>query len=219
MLNRYRLFSCCYFARRRPSTATCLCVARLYKRGLIGEFWWGLSTATIQSAFCPVVATGLSGCFSQLGRIFTGDGAERIVPDHAVDSLANFHSSLLFCNAVVQVSSEFPFKNTLWREGSCSFQAAHPAVVEQICSYFYSGFLISVVKPALLQVPCRSLRQFAQHSALMRFSYCRDFRKRSRASPRPPCICSCASRRSPRRRYYGPSSECCSSRGTMNVDC
>ncbi|KAK5984530.1 hypothetical protein GCK32_015269 [Trichostrongylus colubriformis] len=29
--------------------------------------------------------------------------------------------------------------------------AAHPAVVEQICSFFYSGFLISVVKPALLQ--------------------------------------------------------------------
>ncbi|KAK6016242.1 hypothetical protein OSTOST_18276, partial [Ostertagia ostertagi] len=30
--------------------------------------------------------------------------------------------------------------------------AAHPAVVEQICNFFYSGFLISVVKPALLQV-------------------------------------------------------------------
>ncbi|RCN45432.1 hypothetical protein ANCCAN_08582 [Ancylostoma caninum] len=84
-----------------------------------------------KSAFCPVVATGLSGCFSQLGRILTGDGAERIVPEHAAESLANFHSSLLFCNAVVQ--------------------AAHPSVVEQICNFFYSGFLISVVKPALLQ--------------------------------------------------------------------
>uniref|UniRef100_A0A0N4YUH2 UPF0518 protein (inferred by orthology to a C. elegans protein) n=1 Tax=Nippostrongylus brasiliensis TaxID=27835 RepID=A0A0N4YUH2_NIPBR len=90
-----------------------------------------------QSAFCPVVATGLSGCFSQLGRILTGDGVERLIPEHAVDSLANFHSSLLFCNAVVQ--------------------AAHPAVVEQICSYFYSGFLLSVVKPALLQEELESV--------------------------------------------------------------
>ncbi|VDM59624.1 unnamed protein product [Angiostrongylus costaricensis] len=84
-----------------------------------------------KSAFCPVVATGLSGCFSQLGRIFTGDGTENIVAEHAADSLTNFHSSLLFCNAVVQ--------------------AAHPAVVEEICNFFYSGFLISVVKPTLLQ--------------------------------------------------------------------
>ncbi|XGW15153.1 hypothetical protein V3C99_000994 [Haemonchus contortus] len=84
-----------------------------------------------KSAFCPVVATGLSGCFSQLSRILAGDGVERLVPEHTAESLANFHSSLLFCNAVVQ--------------------AAHPAVVEQICSFFYSGFLISVVKPALLQ--------------------------------------------------------------------
>ncbi|KAK6058388.1 hypothetical protein COOONC_04042, partial [Cooperia oncophora] len=84
-----------------------------------------------KSAFCPVVATGLSGCFSQLSRIIAGDGVERFLPEHTAESLANFHSSLLFCNAVVQ--------------------AAHPAVVEQICSFFYSGFLISVVKPALLQ--------------------------------------------------------------------
>ncbi|KAJ1357502.1 hypothetical protein KIN20_015667 [Parelaphostrongylus tenuis] len=84
-----------------------------------------------KSAFCPVVATGLSGCFSQLGHIFASDGTENIVPEHTADSLTNFHSSLLFCNAVVQ--------------------AAHPAVVEQICNFFYSGFLISVVKPALLQ--------------------------------------------------------------------
>ncbi|VDO50938.1 unnamed protein product [Haemonchus placei] len=87
--------------------------------------------AEFVSAFCPVVATGLSGCFSQLSRILAGDGVERLVPEHTAESLANFHSSLLFCNAVVQ--------------------AAHPAVVEQICSFFYSGFLISVVKPALLQ--------------------------------------------------------------------
>lgn len=30
-------------------------------------------------------------------------------------------------------------------------QAAHNAVVEKITDYFYSGFLISVVKPALMQ--------------------------------------------------------------------
>ncbi|CAI4229186.1 unnamed protein product [Auanema sp. JU1783] len=84
-----------------------------------------------KSAFCPVVATGLSGCFSQLPRILSVEGGDRLVPDHFNEFLTNFHSSIVFCNAVVQ--------------------AAHPYVVEQICSFFYSGFLISVVKPALLQ--------------------------------------------------------------------
>ncbi|CAB3402184.1 unnamed protein product [Caenorhabditis bovis] len=84
-----------------------------------------------RTAFCPVVATGLSGCFSQLPRSIHGDGGERWVDDEFSDSLSDFHSSILFCNAVAQ--------------------AAHPAVVAQISKYFYSGFLIPVVKPALLQ--------------------------------------------------------------------
>ncbi|CAD6188257.1 unnamed protein product [Caenorhabditis auriculariae] len=81
--------------------------------------------------FCPVVATGLSGCFSQLDRVLLGDGGERSLDEQKADALLDFHSSLLFCNAVVQ--------------------AGHVRVVEQICDFFYSGFLISVVKPVLLQ--------------------------------------------------------------------
>ncbi|GMR40910.1 hypothetical protein PMAYCL1PPCAC_11105, partial [Pristionchus mayeri] len=89
----------------------------------------------VKSAFCPVVATGLGGCFSQLSFILAGDGAERLLPEAAATNLANFHVALLFCNAVVQV--------------------AHEAVVEKIAEYFYSGFLILVVKPALLQADDR----------------------------------------------------------------
>ncbi|PAV77676.1 hypothetical protein WR25_23514 [Diploscapter pachys] len=84
-----------------------------------------------KSAFCPVVATGLSGCFSQLNRILVGDGNLRSVSEDSLPALVDFQSSLLFCNAVVQ--------------------AAHKSVVDQICNYFYTGFLINVVKPALLQ--------------------------------------------------------------------
>ncbi|GMT17759.1 hypothetical protein PFISCL1PPCAC_9056 [Pristionchus fissidentatus] len=84
-----------------------------------------------KSAFCPVVATGLGGCFSQLSFVLAGDGAERLLPEAAAATLANFHVALLFCNAVVQV--------------------AHESVVASIAEYFYSGFLVLVVKPALLQ--------------------------------------------------------------------
>ncbi|GMS87441.1 hypothetical protein PENTCL1PPCAC_9616 [Pristionchus entomophagus] len=88
-----------------------------------------------KSAFCPVVATGLGGCFSQLSFVLAGDGAERLLPEAAATNLANFHVALLFCNAVVQV--------------------AHESVVAKIAEYFYSGFLILVVKPALLQADDR----------------------------------------------------------------
>eukprot|EP00080_Pristionchus_pacificus_P002835 PDM62855.1 hypothetical protein PRIPAC_50070 [Pristionchus pacificus] len=88
-----------------------------------------------KSAFCPVVATGLGGCFSQLSFVLAGDGAERLLPEAPAANLANFNAALLFCNAVVQV--------------------AHDAVVDKIAEYFYSGFLILVVKPALLQADDR----------------------------------------------------------------
>ncbi|CAJ0580916.1 unnamed protein product, partial [Mesorhabditis spiculigera] len=84
----------------------------------------------IKSSFCPVLATGLSGCFSQLSR-FLGAEMERTLDSAAHEALTDFHSSLLFCNAVVQ--------------------AAHGAIVEKIAQFFYSGFLMSVVRPALLQ--------------------------------------------------------------------
>lgn len=51
-----------------------------------------------------------------------------------VPELEEFHSALLFCNAVVQ--------------------GAHTEVVRQIIRYFYDGFLLEVVKEALLQVSC-----------------------------------------------------------------
>ncbi|CAI5445342.1 unnamed protein product [Caenorhabditis angaria] len=84
-----------------------------------------------KTAFCPVVATGLSGCFSQLPRSILGDGGERFVEDDYSDALSDFHASILFCNAVAQ--------------------SAHKDVVKQISAFFYTGFLINVVKPALLQ--------------------------------------------------------------------
>ncbi|VDM49076.1 unnamed protein product [Toxocara canis] len=63
-----------------------------------------------KSNFCPVVATGLSGCYSQLPRnvgsiIYVGDEWHKISADdiESYPSLTDFHSSLLFCNAVVQV--------------------------------------------------------------------------------------------------------------------
>ncbi|CAJ0942772.1 unnamed protein product, partial [Mesorhabditis belari] len=96
-----------------------------------------------KSSFCPVLATGLSGCFSQLSRFLSTDEIDRsstsplyqqsqnVIDIAAQEALTDFHSSLLFCNAVVQ--------------------AAHPAVIEKIAQFFYSGFLMSVVRPALLQ--------------------------------------------------------------------
>lgn len=92
----------------------------------------------IKSNFCPVVATGLSGCYSQLPRnigsiLYVGDDWHKIntADIESYPSLADFHSSLLFCNAVVQV--------------------AHEYVVSQIISYIYNGFLLPVVLPSLLQ--------------------------------------------------------------------
>ncbi|VDK52185.1 unnamed protein product [Anisakis simplex] len=92
----------------------------------------------VKSNFCPVVATGLSGCYSQLPRnigslFYVREDWHKISADDidSYPSLADFHSSLLFCNAVVQV--------------------AHDYVVSQIVTYIYNGFLLPVVLPSLLQ--------------------------------------------------------------------
>uniref|UniRef100_A0A0R3RYK7 DUF5917 domain-containing protein n=1 Tax=Elaeophora elaphi TaxID=1147741 RepID=A0A0R3RYK7_9BILA len=92
----------------------------------------------IKSNFCPVVATGLSGCFSQLSRsvgsiLYVSDDWHKINADDidSYSSLLDFHSSLIFCNAVIQV--------------------AHNYVVSQVITYVYHGFLLPVVLPSLLQ--------------------------------------------------------------------
>lgn len=63
-----------------------------------------------------MVATGLSGCFSQLSRsigsmLYVSDDWHKINADdvECYPSLLDFHSSLIFCNAVVQVSVFFLF--------------------------------------------------------------------------------------------------------------
>ncbi|CAD5223296.1 unnamed protein product [Bursaphelenchus xylophilus] len=92
------------------------------------------------SNFCPVLATGLSGCYSQLPFFICealrlkDDEFHKLYIDADFDSVAeliNFHGALLFCNAVVG--------------------AAHPLVAKNIVNYFYGGFLEEVVKPSLLQ--------------------------------------------------------------------
>lgn len=47
----------------------------------------------------------------------------------AVPEICNFHSALLFCNAVVQI--------------------AHVEISRHIVKYFYDGFLLQVVDPLL----------------------------------------------------------------------
>ncbi|VDK83629.1 unnamed protein product [Onchocerca ochengi] len=91
-----------------------------------------------KSNFCPVVATGLSGCFSQLSRsvgsmLYVSDDWHKINADNidSYSSLLDFQSSLIFCNAVIQV--------------------AHSYVVSQVITYIYHGFLLPVVLPSLLQ--------------------------------------------------------------------
>ncbi|MCP9258932.1 POPLD domain protein [Dirofilaria immitis] len=114
----------------RDSLLLILSVSRRLKH--IGAF------IAIKSNFCPVVATGLSGCFSQLSRsvgsmLYVSDDWHKINIDDidSYSSLLDFHSSLIFCNAVIQV--------------------AHSYVVSQVINYVYHGFLLPVVLPSLLQ--------------------------------------------------------------------
>ncbi|CAL2036088.1 unnamed protein product [Caenorhabditis brenneri] len=86
---------------------------------------------TERTSFCQVLTTGLSACFSQLPRRILGDGGERLVEDGYRDYLADYHSALLFCNAIAQT--------------------AHSEVVGNIAEFFYTGFLTNVIKPAFLQ--------------------------------------------------------------------
>ncbi|KAK0153968.1 Protein FAM160A1 [Merluccius polli] len=87
----------------------------------------------VNTYFCPVLATGLSGLYSSLPtklevpneewHCLHGDDWARMPP------LVQFLNSLEFCNAVVQV--------------------AHADIRDQLLGYIYNGFLVPVLAPAL----------------------------------------------------------------------
>ncbi|KAL3878304.1 hypothetical protein ACJMK2_030667 [Sinanodonta woodiana] len=85
--------------------------------------------------FCPVLATGLSGLYSDLPRKINISFEDwRGIADEDIAEMPDmmmFLNTLEFCNAVVQI--------------------AHPLVREQLISYVYNGFLVPVLGPALHQ--------------------------------------------------------------------
>ncbi|XP_008285007.1 protein FAM160A1 [Stegastes partitus] len=87
----------------------------------------------VNTYFCPVLATGLSGLYSSLPTKLEVHSEEWHCL-HREDwlrmpSLVQFLNSLEFCNAVIQV--------------------AHPDIRDQLVSYIYNGFLVPVLAPAL----------------------------------------------------------------------
>ncbi|KAK0416817.1 hypothetical protein QR680_012700 [Steinernema hermaphroditum] len=92
-----------------------------------------------RSNFCPVLATGLSGCYSELSShiclsLNVGVEWHRIGVEsdiEALPALTHFHNALLFCNAVLQT--------------------AHHLISAQIVDFFFHGFLQSVVLTSFLQ--------------------------------------------------------------------
>ncbi|WAQ99642.1 F16A1-like protein [Mya arenaria] len=87
------------------------------------------------SDFCPVLATGLSGLYSDLPRkivIPREDWCQMTDEDvQRMPTMAMFLNSLEFCNAVAQI--------------------AHPLVRDQLIKFIYNGFLVPVLGPALHQ--------------------------------------------------------------------
>ncbi|CAF0733065.1 unnamed protein product [Brachionus calyciflorus] len=87
--------------------------------------------------FCPILATGLSGLYSELPqKLDFADNIEDIRYLQKEDiiniiSLNKFINSLEFCNNVLQVS--------------------HSLIANQLLQYVYYGFLIPVIAPALTQ--------------------------------------------------------------------
>ncbi|XP_071488542.1 FHF complex subunit HOOK-interacting protein 1B-like isoform X1 [Diadema antillarum] len=85
---------------------------------------------------CPVLAGGLGALYSHLPRKLdiTPDHWHRLTQEDVsrIPDLAMFINSLEFCNAVVQV--------------------AHPLISDQLVEFFYKGFLVPVIGPALHQL-------------------------------------------------------------------
>ncbi|TKR77669.1 hypothetical protein L596_018596 [Steinernema carpocapsae] len=92
-----------------------------------------------RSNFCPVLATGLSGCYSELSshiclslNVAVDWNKINVETDvEAIPALTSFHNALLFCNAVIQT--------------------AHKLIGIQIVDFFYHGFLQSVVLTSFQQ--------------------------------------------------------------------
>lgn len=110
--------------------ALLLCMSLSQKNQNVGTY------IAHHSSMCPVLVTGLCGLYSSLPNaieILTADWY-RITADDVNDmpELTLFMNSLEFCNAVVQV--------------------AHPLIRDQLFDFFYQGFLVPVLGPALLQV-------------------------------------------------------------------
>jgi len=88
--------------------------------------------------FCPILATGLSGLYSELPQKLTSnenfDEIRYLKRDDIMnlESLNKFINSLEFCNNVIQVS--------------------HSLIANQLLQYVYYGFLVPVIAPALTQV-------------------------------------------------------------------
>lgn len=88
------------------------------------------------SNICILLATGLSGLYSVLSHTIKDISVpdwHRFTPDDVNDikDLSLFVTSLEFSNAVAQI--------------------AHPSIGTQLQEFFYQGFLIPVLGPALLQ--------------------------------------------------------------------
>ncbi|RNA15972.1 hypothetical protein BpHYR1_050963 [Brachionus plicatilis] len=87
--------------------------------------------------FCPILATGLSGLYSELPqKLDLTENIDEIRYLQKADilnipSLNKFVNSLEFCNNVIQVS--------------------HSLIANQLLQYVYYGFLIPVIAPALTQ--------------------------------------------------------------------
>lgn len=87
------------------------------------------------SDFCPVLATGLSGLYSDLPRkiVIPSEEWYRITDEEVakIPEMSMFLNTLEFCNAVAQI--------------------AHPLVRDQLINFIYNGFLVPVLGPALHQ--------------------------------------------------------------------
>ncbi|XP_054164267.1 FHIP family protein GJ17503-like isoform X2 [Oppia nitens] len=109
-----------------------LCMAFSRKNESLGRY------VAEETDFCPVLATGLSGLYSSLPRrllmqsIASSDWHQITIEDIQQNpELEVFLNSLEFCNAVAQI--------------------APPIIQNQLLDYFYNGFLVPVIAPALHQ--------------------------------------------------------------------
>lgn len=90
------------------------------------------------SSMCPVLVMGLGGLYSSLPNAIdiTAIDWHRITTDDVAEipELTKFMNLLEFCNACVQV--------------------AHELIKTQLLDFMYTGFIVGVLGPAILQVLC-----------------------------------------------------------------